>query len=172
MKKVMLLLLAFVLATGIVACKAGGTNADPSENPGNGGLEGKLEDILAQIYDKAEFKETSKEFIETGLQTVEITAENCEYHLGLKSMKDIEEAIASEPMISASAYALCLVRVKEGADIEKLKTDIKENVNPYKWVCVGVQEENIIVDNIGDVVILIMTDYDTEALHEAFLSLK
>ncbi|HOB19116.1 MAG TPA: hypothetical protein PK830_05040 [Candidatus Atribacteria bacterium] len=172
MKKIILIVLAFLLAAGIVACKTGDTNADPSENPGDSVLEGDLEDILAEIYDKAELKDTSKEFIETGLQTVEITTENCDYHLGLKSMENIEKAIASQPMLSTSAYVLCLVRTKEGADIEKLKTDIKENVNPYKWVCVGVQEENIIVDNIGNVVILIMSDYDAQALHEAFLSLK
>lgn len=31
--------------------------------------------------------------------------------------------------MSSSAYSLCLIRVKEGADIEKIKTDIKENVD-------------------------------------------
>lgn len=171
MKRIMILLLAFVLAASFVACKAGGANTNPTENPGNTILDGDLEDILAEIYNRAEVKETSKEFMETGLQTVEITSENCEYHLG-KADLEYKEAIASEPMISASAYSLCLVRAKEGTDIEKLKADIKENVNPYKWVCVGVQEENIIVDNIGDVVILIMSDYDAQALHDAFLSLK
>ena len=41
-----------------------------------------------------------------------------------------------------------------------------------KWVCVGVDPDNIIVDSIGDIVILIMSDTDAQDLHQAFLSLK
>jgi hypothetical protein len=66
-------------------------------------------------------------------------------------------------------FAWCAL--KKGADIEKLKSEIKENVNPNKWVCVGVDPSNIIVDNIGDLVILIMSDTDAQALHSAFLAL-
>ena len=64
------------------------------------------------------------------------------------------------------------MRVGEGTDIEQLKQDIKDNVNPQKWVCVGVDPDNIIVDSIGDIVILIMSDTDAQDLHQAFLSLK
>jgi len=35
-----------------------------------------------------------------------------------------------------------------------------------------VDPENIIVDNIGNVIIIIMSDYEGKALHEAFLALK
>ncbi|MDI9488487.1 MAG: hypothetical protein QM222_04050, partial [Bacillota bacterium] len=65
-----------------------------------------------------------------------------------------------------------LVRAKEGADIEKIKTDIKDNVNPMKWVCVGVSEENVIVDSIGDIIFLVMSDNQAQALHNAFLALE
>jgi hypothetical protein len=49
---------------------------------------------------------------------------------------------------------------------------IRNNVNPQKWICVGVDRENVIVDSIGDLVILIMSDNGPQALHEAFLNLK
>ena len=75
-------------------------------------------------------------------------------------------------MIQPGAYSLVLVRTKEGADIKKIKTDIKENVNPNKWICVGVSEENIIVDSIGDVIFLVMSDNGAKPLHEAFLALE
>lgn len=74
--------------------------------------------------------------------------------------------------MTSSAYSLCLLRVKEGADIKAIKKDIKENVDPRKWICVGVDPDNIIVDNIGDVVVLIMSDDAGSALHDAFLQLK
>ena len=62
--------------------------------------------------------------------------------------------------------------VKEGADIEKIKEDIKANVNPQKWVCVGVDPDKVIVDSIGDVIIIIMSNDEGKALHDAFLALK
>jgi hypothetical protein len=71
-----------------------------------------------------------------------------------------------------SAYSLCLVRVKEGADVEKIKAEIKENVDPMKWVCVGVDPANIIVDNIGDIIVLIMSDSHAQELHLAFRALE
>ena len=128
----------------------------PEKNPQATGTkpEGSLEEILAAIYETAEVSANFKEFIGSGLQTTEITADNCEFHLG-KADLEYETAIASEPVMQPSAYELCLVRVKEGADIEQIKTEIKENVDPMKWVCVGVDPKNIIVDHRGDVVILI-----------------
>lgn len=138
---------------------------------GGANLEGSLEEILAEIYKTAAVSEQFREYAKTGLQTTEINGENCEYHLG-KAEIEFDAAIASEPIMSPSAYSLCLVRVKEGADIEQIKTDIKENADPRKWVCVGVDPDNVIVDNVGDVIILIMSDQEGAALHEAFLALQ
>jgi hypothetical protein len=147
------------------------TTTPPTTTPAsNGNLEGSLEDILADIYENAEVSESFREFIDTGLQTTEITAKNAVYFLG-KDDIEFESAIASEPIMSPSAYSLCLVRVAEDADIEQIKLEIKENVDPFKWVCVGVDPDNIIVDNIGDVIILIMSDYEGEALYNSFLAL-
>ncbi|HOL15882.1 MAG TPA: hypothetical protein PLZ49_06780 [Bacillota bacterium] len=161
MKKIFLVLLAVTLLFSVSACSNTGSEQV---------LEGDLESILDKIYESSELSEDFKEYTLPGLITSEITEENCEYHLG-KSGLEYEEAIVSEPEMMGSPYALCLVRAKEGADIEKLKSEIKENVNPNKWVCVGVDPSNIIVDNIGDLVILIMSDTDARALHSAFLAL-
>lgn len=167
MKKLHLILLTLLLVISFTACQSDDVDTNPIEN---NNLEGNLENILDKIYEKAEVSDTMKDFINEGLLITEITSENVSYHLG-KEM-DFEEAIASEPMMSSSAYSLCLVRVKEDADIEKIKTDIKENVDPMKWVCVGVDPNNVIVDNIGDVVILIMSNDAASDLHDAFLQLK
>lgn len=168
MKKVLVLFLVLAFCLGsLTGCR--------KENVKNGGgadinLDGSLEEILSKIYETAELDDSFREYIDTGLQTKEITTENCSYHLGTEI--EFQEAIASEPLIMPSAYELCLVRVKEGADIENIKKQIKDNVNPMKWVCVGVDPENIIVDNIGNVIILIMSDDQGEALHKAFLALQ
>ena len=65
---------------------------------------------------------------------------------------------------------ITLVRTKENADIESIKTKIKENVDPRKWICVGVEKEDVIVKNKGNLIILIMVEDEDirEELEEAF----
>ena len=61
-------------------------------------------------------------------------------------------------MMSSIAYSVVLVRMKDGADIEAAKTKIKEKIDPRKWFCVEVPEEDIIVKNKGNLIILIMVE--------------
>jgi len=97
-----------------------------------------------------------------------LTKENQSYMLGVDNF-DFIEGIASEPMISSQAHSVVLFTVAEDADIEGIKADIKANVDGRKWICVGVEPENIIVDNIDNMIILIM-DEQSQAIHEAFLT--
>jgi hypothetical protein len=60
--------------------------------------------------------------------------------------------------------------MEDGADIEAAKTLIKDSVNPAKWICVAVDPSNVVVDNIGNLVVLIMSD-DSAKIHESFLKL-
>lgn len=146
-------------------------NTEDKESTDNDNLfEGSLESILEKIYETADIDDNFKAFIKDGLMTTEITAENAAYYFGTEGI-EFEEGIASDPIMSTSAYNLSLIRVKEGADIEKIKTDIKENVDPMKWVCVGVDPDNIFVDSYENVVILIMSNDQGTALHEGFLAL-
>ncbi len=169
MKKRILLMVAIAAVLSFTACKS--TDANETGGRKTNNLEGSLEEIMAKIYETAEVDANFKEYAKSGLYNDEVTAEKAEYYLG-KADIEFETALASEPMIQPGAYSLVLVRVKEGADVEKIKTDIKENVNPMKWICVGVQEENIIVDSIGDVVFLVMSDDQAKPLHDAFLALE
>ncbi len=158
MKKMMFLLIGFLMLLGLSGCV--------KEEK----LDGSLEDILKEIYEKGEYSDDFKEYMIPELIVKEINNENVTYFLGTEV--DFEEAIASESTWSTSAYSVCLVRVKEDVDIEQAKKDILDNVNPFKWICVGVDKEKIIVDHIGDVIILIMSNNEGEAIHDAFLSLK
>lgn len=168
MKKLVILLMAIVTAVSLVACKSAESNQAGGNKTSN--LEGSLEDILSKIYETADVDDNFKDYIKNGTFNEEVTDERTEYYLG-KSGIEFEEALASEPMIQPGAYSLVLVRVKEGADVDKIKTEIKDNVNPMKWICVGVKEENIIVDSIGDIIFLVMSDEAAQPLHDAFLAL-
>jgi|SRR5690554_5349591 hypothetical protein len=167
MRKVLVLSLALILLFSIAGCQSQGADSDKT---GSANLEGSLEDILAQIYDTAQLDDQFREYIENGLFQTEITAENSSNYFNTEGI-EFESGLASEPMMQPSAYLLTLIRVKEDADIEKIKTDIKDNADPMRWVCVGVDPSNIYVDNVGDVIMLVMSDEAGEALHEAFLAL-
>ena len=122
---------------------------------GNNSVEGSLEDIMTQIY--ADIPEDQRPMM---LGNMEVTSENVEGFLGTTEI-EYEEALASESMVGAIAHSVVLVRAKEGADIEAVKTTIKENVNPRKWVCVGVEKDDVIIKNKGDLIIVIIVE-DTQ----------
>ena len=80
-------------------------------------------------------------------------------------------AVYSEANQKAVAYSMCLLRANDDANIEQIKTAIKDNANPNKWECVTA--EKVIVESNGKYVILIMADSaEAEALKAAFLSLN
>ena len=131
---------------------------------------GSLEDMLSEIYLAAQIDDQNyKNWLSTGLVTTEITKDNEEYYFG--TAVDFDEAIASEPMMSAQAFSVCLIRIKKGSDIAKIKSDIKESVNPNKWIYVGVSDENVLIASRGNIVILIMAD-DSQVFLDAFNSLE
>ena len=156
MKKAGLMMLLGAMVLGVAACSSGKA-ATGDEVTGN------LEELMEKVY-----KDTNLEF--PGTQITEITPDNVEYFLGTSDVK-YDEAIGSEPMMSSQAHSVVLLRASEGADIEAIKTKIKENVDGRKWICVEVEEQNIITDNIGNLVILIM-DENSEAIQNSFLNLK
>ncbi|MDD2375440.1 MAG: hypothetical protein PHQ55_08585 [Eubacteriales bacterium] len=167
MKKfISILTTAVIIAAVSLSTVACGNN----KTAANSKLEGSLEDILKQVYEEAELSDEFRTWTESGLLTNDITAENEEYHLG-KTGIEYEEGIISEPMMMPSAYALCLIRAGEDQDIEALKTEISENANPNKWICVGVDEKNVLVDNVGDVVMLVMSDDNAQTLMDSFKGL-
>jgi len=188
--KFIVLLMALTLIVGLVACNDGDkdtssqtTSSKPSTSsgaessnpasgeesaPANSLFDGDLEDILAAIYERAKDVEYLKYIDPENLSTTEIDPEDCFYYFGVQTL-DFKEAIASE-FDMGGAYSLCLVRAKSANDVENLKKTISENVNPWKWVCEGVDEDKVVVDSVDDVIILIMYEH-SDLLHDIFLDL-
>lgn len=161
MKKIIICLLVGLMMLSVAACSKATTEPIEPKEPE---ITGTLEEIMEKIYSGTE----ETEFPQTMITT--INDENIEYFLGSADIEYVE-AIASEPMMSSIAHSIALVRVADGADVEDIKTKIKENVDGRKWICVGVEDDQIIVDNIGDLVILIMNK-DSEAIQQSFLALS
>lgn len=124
-----------------------------------------LADIMAYLY-----ASVHNTLHISNLREEEVTADNIEYYLGTDTVK-ITEGLAVEPTMLAMAHSVCLVRLPEGADVEATKQTIRENVNPNKWICVGVDESNVFVENIGNLVLLAMDNSCGSALANAFRAL-
>ncbi len=164
MKKLIALVLAMVMVFSLAAC----SNTAKTENADLG----TLPEIIDKMYEKADLDAETREFVDSdiyGPVTYELEKENLVYYFGVE-IPNAEEAYASEPEMNANPFSICLVRVKDGTDVEALKADIKANANPHKWVCVEVDPSDVRVENIGNVVILIMAN-NSEKYADAFLSL-
>lgn len=139
-KKILLVIMVFTMAMFITGC-------GKSSN-----VEGSLEEIMEKVYEK--LPEDNRPMM---LENREVNDENIEGFLGSKDIK-YTEALASESGTGSIAHSVVLLRVEDGEDIEKVKTTIKEKVDPRKWICVGVEREDLIVKNKGNLVILIMVE--------------
>ncbi len=121
------------------------------------------EQIVNRLYENAGDLELP------ALASTPITADNIAYYAGVDELP-ISEGTASEPLINAIAFSVCVFRLENARDSADVQATLRANVNPNKWICVGVDEQNIVVDGVGDVVILIMAD-ESAALHSSFLKI-
>lgn len=151
MKKILFVVALFSVALLFTGC-------------GNSNIDGDLGDLMDKVY--AEIPEDERPMM---LEQVKVNADNIEYYLGTSDIS-YKEALASEPAIGSIAHSVVLVRVADDASVEDVKTKIKENVDPRKWICVGVEEEDVIVKNKGNLIILILEEDQTtrEALQKGF----
>lgn len=95
------------------------------------------------------------------LETQEISIEDetqVKAYTGLKSNKDIEKIVVSEPLMSSQAYSAVTVKVKSGANIEEIKKEMLENINMSKWICVSA--EKMYITNNGNTIFMVMSSED------------
>ena len=133
---------------------------------GEKNVEGELDELMAKVYSQLPEDKTPM-----GLTNIEVTAENVEGFLGTADI-EYKEALASEPQVSSIAHSVVLVRVEDESKVEEVMAQIKDNVNPRKWICVGVEEDQVIVKNKGNLIILIMVADGAEELEAGFDGLE
>lgn len=164
MKKLLLSLLLVFMVVSLAACGGNSNNA-------GGNVDGDLPTLMTELY--AGIGEENLPM----LGQMEISDdETFAWIIGAQEgfvLEGVKEAYVSEPMMGSIAHTVLLVRMEEGADVEAAKKAIKDNVNPRKWICVGVDDEkNVIVDNRGDLIVLIMENNHAQTIHENFKNLK
>lgn len=180
MKKTTILIMVILMAITFAACgQASGENTAPSETPAPTAkptpiptpeptptpipeLTASLEDIINKINEALDPE------LQGHMVMQEITSENAAYFLGTDQVEFIE-ALASEPMIGVMPHSIVVLRVAEGTDVDSVMELIKANADGRKWICVGVEDEDVLVNNIGHTIALIM-DVNSDLLMDAFLS--
>lgn len=103
--------------------------------------------------------------------TTRITDETAEYYLGLKDLSQVSEAVASEAAIGSMPHSVCLVRAKDGVDVEALKEEIRTSVNPRKWICVGVEREDIVMASQGNLILMVINPDIPQQIADSFMKL-
>ena len=155
MSKKKIAIIAVAVVVVIAAVVAAVVLLKPEAN-----VEGTLEEIMTKVY--AGFGEDELPML--GDMPVDVTDKDAvEYYLGTSELS-IKEALVREPMMGSIPHSVVLVRLNDAKDAEAAVAKIKEKANPRKWICV--EAKNVVVDSIGDLVILIMVDSEGQTTPE------
>ena len=95
------------------------------------------------------------------LETMKIDVKNIDEvtsYTGLTSNDDIESIVVSVPLITSQAYSVAVVKVKDTADVEKIKQEMLDNIDMGRWICVSA--EQLYITNSGNVIFSVMADKD------------
>ena len=84
-----------------------------------------------------------------------ITEDNVEWYLGTTEAV-YEEGLAREPMISSIAHSTVLLRVEDEGEIEATMELIRNSVNTNKWICVGVDPSELVLESKGNVILMVI----------------
>ena len=163
MKKKILIVAVIVLAIVAAICTAivisNNDNNKSSKLKSASDVKTMFNSIYEDLGDELPSLET--ESVDVSDETLVTT------YTGLKSNKYVDELIVSEPFINAQAYSAVVVIAKDGANIEDMKTEMLENINMNKWVCVSAGK--LYITNNGNVIFLIMANDDwAKPVYEGF----
>lgn len=104
------------------------------------------------------------------LETMKVDIKNIDEvtsYTGLKTNDGIESIVVSAPLITAQAYQVAVVKVKDNADVEKIKQEMLDNIDMRRWICVSA--EQLYITNSGNVIFSVMADKDiAKAVYDDF----
>ena len=142
------LILLAVISFIIFILVSGSGNKGSAETPKN------INDIINTI------NKNNKNILPE-LETMKIDIKNIDEvtsYTGLKTNDDIESIIVSVPVMTAQAYSVAVVKVKDNADVEKIKQEMLDNIDMRRWICVSA--EQLYITNSGNVIFSVMADKD------------
>lgn len=143
--------IAFLLAVFTVFAMAGCRSKQPPQS-----LSGTMEETVNKLV-----QANPAQFM-GGLIPLDLTdtTEDGRWALksytGLDSAEKITDAAVYEPMTGSQAFSLVLVRVADVKETKAVAQQMKDNIDPRKWICATADE--VIAAGFGDTVVFIMLD--------------
>lgn len=125
----------------------------------------ELEGKLNSLAEKAEIQVRAP-------MTIEISSETSSTYIGLTEElfnENVASAMAYESMMMPSNFSLCLIELKDTADVANMKKQVIDNCDPNKWICMGA-DKCLVVDSGKYIMLVMSTDEDCTALQNAFAS--
>lgn len=120
------------------------------------GIEVKTTAQMKEVFEKIN-KNCEENLPGLDVQELDMSDEEMfTYQTGLKSNKNIEAAVISQPFMSSQAYLAMMVKVSEDANIEEVKKEMIDNIDMNKWICVSA--EKAWATNYGNIIFLVMSD--------------
>ena len=168
MKKTTKIIIVIIVILAVAAIIVGviAMNSKPKTNLEPVNSSEDLSSLIEKIYEGENIKMQS-------LMTQTIETSDVDYvktTTGLENANDIEYVVASEPMMTAQAYSLVLVKVKDGVDTNSVAKTMNENVNARKWICVAA--DKIYTTSSGNIVCLVMDSEEVaKPVYEKFKTL-
>ena len=147
MKKILLVGIAIMMCAWLLGC---GTKKQNGSN--NGGKEYSVEElkaIITQAYEKVTDM-PMVEVVEVDLSEVE----RVKMLTFLNNLDNVVAVVSGDAMIITVPYTLVLIELEKNADTEGLKKEIIDNVDLWKWICVGA--EVAYVNSFDNVIFLLM----------------
>ena len=152
-----LILLAVI--SFIIFILVSGSGNKGSGNKGNGN-KGNVETPI-DVNDIINTINKNNKNVLPELETMKVDIKNIDEvtsYTGLKTNDGIESIVVSEPLVTAQAYSVAIVRVKDNADVEKIKQEMLDNIDMRRWICVSA--EQLYITNSGNVIFSVMADKD------------
>lgn len=169
MKKKIAILLITAMLTGMVTACGGNTDRSSDE------VQTQTQDAEAMVHlENAEevsaffdemYANIPTKQIPSAITTTELDLQDADvvsYNTGLTDVSQIAGISISESMIGSVAYSVVYIRTQEGADVEQIRQNLMDNVNPAKWICVTAEKQ--IAGRFGDDIFFVMAAADTADL--------
>ena len=156
---ILLAVISFIIFILVSGSGNKGNGNKGSGNKGNGN-KGNVETPI-DVNDIINTINKNNKNVLPELETLKVDIKNIDEvtsYTGLKTNDGIESIVVSEPLITSQAYSVAIVKVKDNADVEKIKQEMLDNIDMRRWICVSA--EQLYIKNSGNVIFSVMADKD------------
>ena len=158
---VIAVIVVLAITIGVVVGNSKKTKGESSTIETASQMKAMFKSIYNKLGDELPDLETAKIDVSDAVAVKDYT--------GLQSNENVETLVVSEPSMSSQAYSAVAVKVKAGANVEKMKQEMLDNIDMAKWICVSAS--NLYITNSGNTIFMVMSDEDwAKPVYESFKS--